>query len=91
MVNLGDGSLGYLSFGVVLSIYIIGGAWFQYNKGNAIDFQSALKEVVENFIELLKGLPSFGKEIIENLLDVVIEVNIVLYRQTHVLISILFI
>lgn len=48
-----------------LSIYIIGGAWFQYNKGNAIDFQSALKEVVENFIELLKGLPSFGKEIIE--------------------------
>ena len=73
-----------------LSIYIIGGAWFQYNKGNAIDFQSALKEVVENFIELLKGLPSFGKEIIENLLDVVIEVNIVLYRQTHVLISILF-
>ncbi len=48
-----------------LSIYIVGGAWFQYNKGNAIDFQSALKEVVENFIELLKGLPSFSKEIIE--------------------------
>ncbi|EMG49413.1 ATG27 Autophagy-related protein 27 [Candida maltosa Xu316] len=48
-----------------LSIYIVGGAWFQYNKGNAIDFQSALKEVIENFIELLKGLPSFSKEIIE--------------------------
>ncbi|KAI5952474.1 ATG27 [Candida jiufengensis] len=48
-----------------LSIYIIGGAWFQYNKGNAIDFQSALKEVIENFIELLKSLPSFVREIIE--------------------------
>ncbi|KAI5965164.1 ATG27 [Candida pseudojiufengensis] len=48
-----------------LSIYIIGGAWFQYNKGNAIDFQSALKEVIENFIELLKGLPNFIREIIE--------------------------
>ncbi|KAI3406117.2 ATG27 [Candida oxycetoniae] len=48
-----------------LSIYIIGGAWFQYNKGNAIDFQSALKEVIENFLELLSSLPSFIREIIE--------------------------
>ncbi|KAG7666247.1 ATG27 [[Candida] subhashii] len=48
-----------------LSIYIVGGAWFQYSKGNAIDFQSALKEVSENFIDLLKGLPSFIREIIE--------------------------
>lgn len=48
-----------------LSIYIIGGAWFQYNKGNSIDFQSALKEVLENFIDLLRGLPSFAKEIVE--------------------------
>ncbi|KAK6458563.1 autophagy-related protein 27 [Scheffersomyces xylosifermentans] len=48
-----------------LSIYIIGGAWFQYNKGNAIDFQSALREVLENFVELLKGIPSFSREIIE--------------------------
>lgn len=47
-----------------LSIYIIGGAWFQYNKGNAIDFRSALREVLENFIDLLKGLPSFMKEIV---------------------------
>lgn len=47
------------------SIYIIGGAWYQYNKGNAIDFQSALKEVLENFIDLLKGLPTFIKEIID--------------------------
>lgn len=48
-----------------LSIYIIGGAWFQYNKGNSIDFQSALKEVLENFVDLLRGLPVFIKEIIE--------------------------
>lgn len=48
-----------------LSIYIIGGAWFQYSKGNSIDFRSALKEVLENFTDLLKGLPSFIKEIIE--------------------------
>lgn len=48
-----------------LSIYIVGGAWFQYNKGNAIDFQSALKEVLDNFLDLLKGLPAFVKEIIE--------------------------
>lgn len=48
-----------------LSIYIIGGAWFQYNKGNSIDFQSALKEVLDNFIDLLKGLPAFIREIIE--------------------------
>lgn len=48
-----------------LSIYIIGGAWFQYNKGNSIDFQSALKEVLENFLDLLRGLPVFIKEIIE--------------------------
>lgn len=48
-----------------LSIYIIGGAWFQYNKGNSIDFQSALKEVLENFVDLLRGLPSFFKEILE--------------------------
>ncbi|EGW32724.1 autophagy-related protein 27 [Spathaspora passalidarum NRRL Y-27907] len=48
-----------------LSIYIVGGAWFQYNKGNAIDFQSALKEVLENFIDLLRGLPGFCREIIE--------------------------
>lgn len=48
-----------------LSIYIIGGAWFQYNKGNSIDFQSALKEVLENFVDLLRGLPSFLKEVVE--------------------------
>lgn len=48
-----------------LSIYIIGGAWFQYNKGNAIDFSSALKEVLENFVDLLKGLPGFVREIVE--------------------------
>lgn len=48
-----------------LSIYIIGGAWFQYNKGNAIDFLLALKEVLENFVDLLRGLPVFIKEIIE--------------------------
>lgn len=48
-----------------LSIYIVGGAWFQYSKGNAIDFQSALREVLENFVSLLKGLPSFVREIIE--------------------------
>lgn len=48
-----------------LSIYIIGGAWFQYNKGNSIDFQSALKEVLENFVSLLRGLPSFVREIVE--------------------------
>lgn len=48
-----------------LSIYIIGGAWFQYNKGNAIDFQSALKEVMENFVDLVRGLPLFVREVIE--------------------------
>lgn len=48
-----------------LSIYIIGGAWFQYNKGNAIDFQSALREVLENFVDLLRGLPMFIREVIE--------------------------
>ena len=48
-----------------LSIYIIGGAWFQYNKGNAIDFQSALREVLENFVDLVRGLPLFIREIIE--------------------------
>lgn len=48
-----------------LSIYIIGGAWFQYNRGNSIDFQSALKEVLENFLDILRGLPSFVKEIVE--------------------------
>lgn len=48
-----------------LSIYIIGGAWFQYNKGNAIDFQTALREVLENFVDLLRGLPAFFKEIVE--------------------------
>ena len=48
-----------------LSIYIIGGAWFQYNKGNAIDFQSALREVLENFVDLLRGLPAFVKEVVE--------------------------
>lgn len=48
-----------------LSIYIIGGAWFQYNKGNAIDFQSALKEVLENFFTLLQNLPGFIREILE--------------------------
>ncbi|OBA23687.1 hypothetical protein METBIDRAFT_30114 [Metschnikowia bicuspidata var. bicuspidata NRRL YB-4993] len=48
-----------------LSIYIIGGAWFQYNKGNSIDFQSALKEVLENFVDLLRGLPAFVKEVVE--------------------------
>lgn len=50
-----------------LSIYIIGGAWFQYNKGNLIDFLSALKEVLENFIDILKGLPLFVKEIVEKI------------------------
>lgn len=48
-----------------LSIYIIGGAWFQYNKGNSIDFQLALKEVFENTLDLLRGLPLFVKEILE--------------------------
>lgn len=48
-----------------LSIYIIGGAWFQYNKGNSIDFQTALKEVLDNFVDLLKGLPAFVREIVE--------------------------
>ncbi|ABN67240.2 predicted protein [Scheffersomyces stipitis CBS 6054] len=48
-----------------LSIYIVGGAWFQYNKGNAIDFSSALREVLDNFVELLKGIPAFSREIIE--------------------------
>lgn len=48
-----------------LSIYIIGGAWFQYTRGNSIDFQSALREVLENFISLIKGLPGFTKEIVE--------------------------
>lgn len=48
-----------------LSIYIIGGAWFQYNKGNAIDFQTALREVLENFVDLLRGLPAFFREIVE--------------------------
>lgn len=48
-----------------LSIYIIGGAWFQYNKGNAIDFQSALKEVVENFVDVMRGLPQFVLEILQ--------------------------
>lgn len=48
-----------------LSIYIIGGAWFQYNKGNSIDFQSALREVLENFVDLLRGLPAFVKEVVE--------------------------
>lgn len=55
----------FIFFVLFLSIYIIGGAWFQYNKGNSIDFQTALKEVVENFIEVLKGLPIFIREIIE--------------------------
>lgn len=48
-----------------LSIYIIGGAWFQYNKGNAIDFLLALREVLENFVDLVKGLPAFVREIVE--------------------------
>ncbi|ODV82452.1 autophagy-related protein 27 [Suhomyces tanzawaensis NRRL Y-17324] len=48
-----------------LSIYIVGGAWFQYNKGNSIDFQTALKEVLENFVDLLRGLPAFVREIVE--------------------------
>lgn len=47
------------------SIYIIGGAWFQYNKGNAIDFSTALKEVAENGLDILKGMPAFIREIIE--------------------------
>lgn len=47
-----------------LSIYIIGGAWFQYNKGNAIDFKTALHEVLENFVDLLRGLPAFFREIV---------------------------
>lgn len=48
-----------------LSIYIIGGAWFQYNKGNSIDFQSALREVVENFVDVIRGLPAFVLEILQ--------------------------
>lgn len=48
-----------------LSFYIIGGAWYQYNKGISIDFQTALLEVLQNFVELLKGLPAFFKEIVE--------------------------
>lgn len=55
----------FIFFVLFLSIYIIGGAWFQYNKGNSIDFQTALKEVIENFIEVVKGLPIFIREIIE--------------------------
>lgn len=55
----------FIFFVLFLSIYIIGGAWFQYNKGNSIDFQTALKEVVENFVEVVKGLPIFIKEIVE--------------------------
>lgn len=55
----------FIFFVLFLSIYIIGGAWFQYNKGNSIDFQTALKEVIENFIDVVKGLPIFVKEIIE--------------------------
>mgnify|MGYP004703506341 CR=1 FL=1 len=47
-----------------LSIYIIGGAWFQYHKSNSIDFQSALREVLENFVDLLRGLPVFVREVI---------------------------
>lgn len=50
-----------------LSIYIIGGAWFQYNRGNSIDFQSALREVFENFFDILKSLPNFIKEILEKI------------------------
>lgn len=48
-----------------LSIYIVGGAWFQYNKGNSIDFLSALREVLENFVDLLRGMPAFVKEVVE--------------------------
>lgn len=55
----------FIFFVLFLSIYIIGGAWFQYTKGNSIDFQTALKEVVENFVDILKGLPIFIREIIE--------------------------
>lgn len=50
-----------------LSIYIIGGAWFQYNRGNLIDFASALREVLENFVDLLRGLPAFIREIVEKI------------------------
>lgn len=49
------------------SIYIVGGAWFQYSKGNAIDFKSALKEVIQNGLDLLRGMPSFISEIIEKI------------------------
>lgn len=55
----------FIFFVLFLSIYIIGGAWFQYNKGNSIDFQTALREVLDNFIEVVKGLPIFIKEIVE--------------------------
>lgn len=55
----------FIFFVLFLSIYIIGGAWFQYNKGNSIDFQTALKEVIENFVDVIKGLPIFIREIIE--------------------------
>lgn len=50
-----------------LSIYIVGGAWFQYNKGNSIDFQTALREVLDNFVDLLRGLPAFVREIVEKI------------------------
>lgn len=49
------------------SIYVVGGAWFQYSKGNAIDFKSALKEVVQNGVDLLRGMPSFISEILEKI------------------------
>ncbi|CAI5759063.1 unnamed protein product [Candida verbasci] len=52
---------------LIISFYVVIGAWFQLRKGNAIDFQSALKEVVQNFIDLLRALPSFGREIIEKI------------------------
>lgn len=50
-----------------LSIYVVGGAWFQYSKGNSIDFQSALREVLDNFVDLARGVPAFVREIIEKL------------------------
>lgn len=66
-----DGELwGWFTWGFIfvvlfLSIYIVGGAWFQYSRGNLIDFGLALREVLENFVDLLRGLPAFVREIVE--------------------------
>lgn len=56
---------GFIFVVLFLSIYIVGGAWFQYSRGNLIDFGLALREVLENFVDLLRGLPAFVREIVE--------------------------